>query len=479
MTGSLRLQLLINQMIDGCISPDDLHELQEILRSSHDARRQYFDMLAVDQLLMERFEIPDSIVIHARAIDHSWALDRFRTQLVCRSLLGAAAALMAGILIFFALRPSPPNILVTPSADSHFFIADKRADQGTPRPWRPGETLRIKHGAATAELTPFVEACIEGSSFLRLRDRDGSIDLEEGKAHFQIAPGSKNFEVHVPGAVIRDIGTRFGVEVRPDGASEVHVSSGRVVIDFLNQSNSVVIDAGSAVCWTGGGAIQRRELDSERFLQSLPRESTLFSDDFSEPDGTQMSGKRPDVGQPWMVGHEDNPTRILAGALDTSYGSRSLTGSFRHNPLPGRRAVYLLTVQTRRPKNAHDKTHYNGSSEEIAIWNGDGERLFSLWAGSESQHNWVLRDSVSQSFMSGSECNAMAGRLVTLRYERESGLLTMFNNGLQGEQIEEIQISPGKSPAFLTVANVQGGDVALSRIEVKVITYSQKSRVDD
>lgn len=476
MTEEHRLQRLLNELINGSISAEDFAEVQETLRRSPEARAEYYDLLGLDQMLTEHFEVPGHIALHAQAVDNSWAMKRFRNRLVGWSLAGAAAILILTLLTFFVVRLRQQDVPFTASADTHLTVDGAVLDDGDRR-WKPGQTLGIAHGVVVLALNPYVEACVEGPATLRLRDHSGAIDMLGGKAFFQVAPGGRGFEVHVPGAVLRDIGTKFGVEVDPDRSlCEVHVGSGLVEIRRAGTSKTETVGAGSAVRWIGSAGMRELPMDTDRFIQSLPWESELFRDDFSEPNGTRMSGKQPDVGQAWLVSREANPTLVIDGVLDTSFGPRSLTAGFRQEPMPGRRSIYLLTLQTTTPRNTEDKTTKIGGTEDIIVWARDGNPIFSLSAAATGGHLWHLKDPAGGEVTGSSGVSALGPRVLTLRYDPSDGRVSLHDGATaQGEVLAEIQARPEVAPAFFTVENSYGGDVALDHVSARVVSYPRKS----
>jgi hypothetical protein len=472
MRQSTQLRRLLEGFVENSLTDEEFQTLNTLLREDPAARRKYYEHLSLDHLLAERYELPDYIAMHAQAMDNPHLNRRFRTQPLAWSLGGAAAAVIAILTAFFLIRAAPPQATFTTSADCHFLLDSKLNDGDK---WSVGELLEIRSGTAAVALTPYIEACLEGPCRIRCLDPQGNVELIEGRAFFQVAPGGTGFEVHTPGGLLRDIGTQFGVEVHPGGMTELHVSSGIVQITPQDQKTPIKVQAGEAMRWKPGATPESTPIDTDRFLLSLPHETLIFSDDFSDPNGTRMHGKRPDIGQPWIISLEHNATLARDGAFDTSFSPRTATANFNDEPFVDRKSVHLVTFRTRPPENIDDKAGYTGASEQLTIGSAGGYPLFSLFAEAATGHTWKLRSEEDGRIGKSTTLHAFDPNLLTISYHRETGRVALHQGGsARGPLIDEIHIRPGESPAFLTASNTEGGDLSLDDIQVKVVSYPHK-----
>jgi hypothetical protein len=468
------LSRLLNRLIEGSIEGDDFTRLQEVLKSDPEARQTYYDLLGVDLMLGERYEAPDYITVHSQAMDDSWAVRRARRGVIAWSLAGAAAVLFLTLTTFFLLRTRQADVTLSASADSHFSVNGIVRTEGF---LKAGDALDLKHGVISLALGPYVEACLEGPARARLLDRDGGFELLEGSAYFQISPGGKDFKVHTPAGIIYDIGTKFGVHAMPDGQVEAHVTAGAVEIERPDGGPRHRVDAGNAVRWAAGTDFRPAKIDADRFVQNLPWQSVVFKDDFSDEDGTPLSGKEPGLGQPWMVLMETNPTQIQRGLLDTSFGPRNLSAGFRVDPSNGRRRVYMMTFATAVPENVDDKEGYVDASESITLWDSGGKALFSIVAHKSRDHHWQLKDEATGTLSSGTGTSALEAHILTLCYEYDTGLVRLYQGpSPRGTLLDEMQVRSSATPRSLTVSNIEGGDLALDHLEARVVTYPQTSK---
>lgn len=467
----------LNRLIAGSISDEDFLRLKGTLKSDPAARQTYYDLLAVDLMLAERYESPDHIGIQSQAMDGSWAVRRARRKTIAWSLAGAAAVLAITLTSFLFFRGRPADITLSASVDTHYTVNGEPRGEGL---LANGDTLEVSHGVVNVALGPYVEACVEGPARIQLDESDGGFELQHGSAFFQISPGGKDFKVRTPAGVIHDIGTKFGVLALPDGQVETHVTAGAVDIERQPGAARNRVDAGHAVRWSRETEVRPADIDADRFVKDLPWQTVIFKDYFSNEDGTLLSGKEPAIGQPWMVLTETNPTRIERGVLDTSFGPRQLSAGFRTDSSAGRRRVYLMTFATVVPANIDDKEGYIDASESITLWDKDGKALLSLVAHQSRSHHWQLKDEANGSLSPGSGTSAFEAHTLTLCYEHDSGLVRLYQGpSPRGRLLDELTVRSAASPRSLTVSNVGGGDLALDYIEARVVTYPQASKTGD
>ncbi|WP_193213932.1 FecR domain-containing protein [Luteolibacter marinus] len=469
------LNRLLNRLIDGSIEADDFDRIQAVLKQDEAARRTYYELLGVDMLLGELYEVPDYIAVHSQTMDNSWALRRAKRGMFAWSALGAAAILLITLGTFFLFKARPPEIKIAASEDSHFHVNGEIRSGGM---LNPDDSLVIDHGVVSLALGPYVEAYIDGPARLRLIDRQGRLELMEGSAFFQIAPGGGGFEVHTPAGIIRDIGTKFGVRILAGGQVETHVTAGAVEVERHQGDAPYRVDAGEAVKWSPTGPIRRTIINADLFVQALPWQHVLFRDDFNEEDGTLLSGKNPDVGWPWRILMEPSPTLVTDGRVDTSFGPRTISGNFIAEPSSGRRRVYLVSLTTLPPEKIDDKVGLANGRETITLWNRDGFPLVSLTANATDRHRWHLSDDRTGTASLGTQLSALEENTMTLSYDRDTGLVRLYEGGnTRGTLLDQLSVQSGESPVSFTVTNADGGDVAIDDVDVRVVAYPQASRL--
>lgn len=471
-------QEMIHDLVDGTISNEDFAVLQEILMTDAGARRDYFNLTTTDQLLVDNYRQPDLLGHHVEPDRGSWTARHMRGKKLFWSLGAAAAILVLSLSALWMIVAPDAPVLFSSSADSRLLIEGQ--PPGT-EVWRQGETLEVKSGVALAKLNRETEACISGPASLVLLEEGGDVEMRRGRVFFRIADGAPDFKIHVAGATVRHIGTEFGIRAIDGNSGEVHVATGSVEIDRLDGKKPLVLGAGEAASWMNGQATERIECDLAPFLRSLPTEVLVFSDDFSEPKGTMISGKKPDVGEPWRVLGEKNPTTAGAGELDTSGGFRKLTTNFRIIGDPDHyRRVVLMSFATQTPRRTFDKVFRVEGTEGITLWDLDGKPICSVSARAKDGHRWRLVDHMSNRESELTSISALESNQLTLRYDTLTGRITLHAGPTaQAEVVAEVSTANDAVAACLTVSNDEGGDLALTQLNVHFVNYQEKQVKDE
>jgi ferric-dicitrate binding protein FerR (iron transport regulator) len=92
---------------------------------------------------------------------------------------------------------------------------------------RPGKILRLQRGLAEIRFQSGARVVLEGPAGLELLTGK-SARLLHGKLTAQVPEPAKGFQITAPHGKVIDLGTEFGMAVRPDGATDVYVFAGMV-----------------------------------------------------------------------------------------------------------------------------------------------------------------------------------------------------------------------------------------------------------
>lgn len=465
------LNRLLNRLIEGTISLRDFQRVQQLMRQEPRVRAEYYDLLGVDLMLHERYEVPDYISVHAKTADDHWVVARSHRKLYLRAAWAAAIVLLLSLGAFFLVDRGGNDATLASSVDSSYTIdgVDKPAAA-----LNKDELLEVKSGVVQLAIGPYVEACVEGPAKVKLLAHKGKLELLQGSVFLQISPGGRGFEVHTPAGIIRNIGTKFGVLALADGSVQTHVTSGVVEIERKPGEARQRVTAGNGATWKAAGPIKTHRNAAERFVQSLPWDEVLFQDDFSEGHGSRLADKPADAGGPWKVEMELNPTTLTNGKLDTSKGPRTLVAKFRDDPSTSSRRVYMTTFSTHVPENIWDKAAFLDAAERITFNVKGNGPLFSMVARKSRGHHWQLKNEKDGSHSIGTRISALEPHPVTLTYDTGSGEVKLYEgSGTGGLYLDGLKVQPGMTLDSLTISNAEGGDVAIDDLTVKVATYSQ------
>lgn len=91
----------------------------------------------------------------------------------------------------------------------------------------PGGTLRLTSGSATVEFYSGARVTLTGPVEFGLNSRMRG-ELRRGRLVAYCPPSAHGFTIGAPGCAVVDLGTEFGVSVKPGGGTEVRVLGGHV-----------------------------------------------------------------------------------------------------------------------------------------------------------------------------------------------------------------------------------------------------------
>ena len=474
---------LLNRLIDGSISPEDFARIQGMMRVNPEVREEYYDLIGLDQMLSESYEVPTHISVQAKAMNDHWVVRRSNQKVVKAAVWAAAACVMLTLGSFYIFRDKGPAGTLKPSTDCRFTVngtefSVSTMKQGEVLALQKHEWLEVKQGFLRLKIGPNVDVCVEAPAQLSLTAQEGELNLKDGSVFLDIMPGGKGFEVHTPAGILRDIGTRFGVNVTGDSV-ETHVTDGTVRIDRGNGETKSEVRAGEMAAWTGKTGSIRRGLSisgGRHFVEDLPAEETIFDDDFEDADGTVIDKKIPDTGLPWATLMEINPSTVVKGVLDTSKGPRVLLARFKEGVSTEKRKLYVVNFSTRVPANIWDKAAYDDAKERITFLRSrNGGPLFSLVARKGRDHHWQIRNEEDGSYSYGSRISALQPHDLTLTYDSATGEVRLYQGtSTRGTLIDTpFKVGAGHSLDSILITNDEGGDVALENLKVRMLTYRE------
>ncbi|MBK1831913.1 FecR domain-containing protein [Verrucomicrobiaceae bacterium R5-34] len=291
------LEQLIQKMVDGEATADEIAQLGTELKGCAASREFYRRSMRVELLLhealqcqvlpatpelRERLELPS-----LRAGDKS----RSRRQLMLHSAMAAAALLLLSFVAmhWFSRAGKEAGVPVTFSPGTSWSGSMEQASR-----MKFGDSLTIEFGVARIEL-PGVLAIIEGPAEVNLTG-PGLLELREGKGWFRVSEAGQGFRVLTPSVEVVDHGTEFGLVADPNDADEVHVFDGRVHCSArfaLKEGQD--LREGAALRVSPVGRWIDTELSEQRFLTSLPSDLPGIHFSFDGPQPMTPEGSYPAV----------------------------------------------------------------------------------------------------------------------------------------------------------------------------------------
>ena len=248
---TLELIQLVGTAVDDDLSPAESARLQQLLRESPEARRYYLKICSLESMLMWEHGSPQLLS------DSPGARRPLVSRPVVRTaLVAAAAALVAALITFIAVKPPladqapPPVVEVLPSQldnddegrmharviglyGAHWDTA-LGSDELTLGGWVPKGQVRLRSGEITLTFDSGAIVRAQGPVSLDI-DGPNRGYLHYGKVVAFVPPQASGFMLNTPSASLIDLGTRFATSVTLDGETDVHVIEGEVEVVGLAQ----------------------------------------------------------------------------------------------------------------------------------------------------------------------------------------------------------------------------------------------------
>lgn len=220
----------------------------------------------------------------------------------------AAGMTLAGLAAWALQNAGRPFATVASSAGSVL-------SQGTSL---RGAALRFDVGAVEFLTAKGARVVVEAPAEVRFESAD-RLRVLRGKVAAEVPPEARGFTVLTPNGSAVDLGTRFGVDVPPSGAAEVHVFQGEVVAQAKGAPTKQSLHTGDALAMNDGAGISR-DLRSAAFIQTdeMPRLAAgLFSGQRARAQQSVTVLKR----DPALIGLFDfNSWESLPGMVRTVQG---------------------------------------------------------------------------------------------------------------------------------------------------------------
>jgi hypothetical protein len=268
-----RLDFLLNRHLDGQLTPAEHTELEDILRRSAAARRQFWGETRLHGLLhaAENADCAaDSSTTTSTPAAHPAPWRRFRRAIpIPLAGLAAACVLLAALALW-------PRLHSVPHAESTTAAVALLA-QAVDVKWRtPGSApeggstlspgwLRLESGLAEVEFFSGARLILEGPAELQLISPLEAF-CAQGRLRGEVPAQARRFTVATPHTRVADGAAEFGLEVGGD-ATEVHVFSGSVSAGHPG-AGPRELHAPAATRIALAGAPESVSADSTRFAQN-------------------------------------------------------------------------------------------------------------------------------------------------------------------------------------------------------------------
>ena len=257
-----RLELLLHRCLDGGLTAEEAAELNALILSSPEARRQFWKAARIHSLIREWGAETWG---HAEANVVPFPRARWMRSRWVPAFAAAAAVLLAFAGGWWWQRPALENAgrefseeaaiewvpgehvaMLARSAEVEWIEPAGGATAGTRL--APG-WLKIRRGTVQVDFLSGARVVIQGpAEFQLVGENEGFCQFGKVKAH--VPESAHGFKVGSPQVALVDLGTEFGMDVPAGGNTEVRVFEGSVALTGpvsrqLWQGESVRVEAGA------------------------------------------------------------------------------------------------------------------------------------------------------------------------------------------------------------------------------------------
>ncbi len=239
-----RLDDLIAALLEQSISAAQFNELNELLKSDPEARRYYLSIQSVESGLREKYlSAASSNKVRALELAPSVAPSKAGFSSPVVAMVALVLIVIAGASIWEQLtrpitkqglvqHPEPSKLPAKSIRASLARLTNARAAAWNGKNLPIGSLLYAKDyelASGFAEITfdsGSIVTVFEGCRFT-IVDAN-RIVLLFGELVADVPDQAVGFQVETPSGIVTDLSTRFGVTVKEDGASDIHVLTGMV-----------------------------------------------------------------------------------------------------------------------------------------------------------------------------------------------------------------------------------------------------------
>ncbi|MCB1129802.1 MAG: hypothetical protein KDN05_01650 [Verrucomicrobiae bacterium] len=424
----------IQNLLDGKLGEAEFIRIEQRLAEDAGFRSLYLSYAKSHHLLIERFEA--SGIQACVASPGPIVLCRRRMAMALAAVLTALAT--AGAL-FQVLKKEPSAQLVFgPETGARLDHPEGKA--GGDRMW-PGSSLELDRGSISLVMPSGVRGYIEGPGRLEM-ESPTKLVLRSGRAWFDVPEGAEGFVCATESLFVEDLGTQFGVIADPGRPEQVHVLKGKVRLHPLNHPS----DTRQLVTGEGTEWIHNELANAEgpvAFSNAFPSKVVVFSDSFSDPDGTPLHGKAPEAGAgPWTLTRGEMTVRD--GHIDTRGQRRNAAFAPLLEPrLDDLTHIMLMTIEAKGPGDE--------GWAGVSLYTGDVERIF-VGDPNGPVGDWALHPAGAETIYA---CPLLSGKsTVTLRYNYRNGHVELFEGSTTtGTPLVSQWIAPGLAFDRIRIAN--------------------------
>lgn len=223
-----RLEMALQELESGRLDEAERDDLMVLITRSPAAQRAYLGYFEVSAMLVAE---------SATHAEHGGlpATIRFDppSRLVHRSLLAAAALVMLSALVMGLIKLAKPKVeelALIAAADTRWSVSgEARKIDGQRASVREGSTVRVDSGTLEMRFESGSMMVLQGPAQVSFPELTRPV-VRSGWLWLDTGTSGEGFEIGTPDLRIRNLGTRFGVRVPPEGSAEVHLIKGKLEV---------------------------------------------------------------------------------------------------------------------------------------------------------------------------------------------------------------------------------------------------------
>ena len=313
------LRDLIEKALDGSISKEELAELDKHIINDPEQRQYYCEYIQMtiglmrlcdyvpltgvqdydklyfeslwNALILEEKAAPTVITqvpVNTTEKDNKQKTKQTNeTQKVNRFLVGVSAVCLA-ILLFILTSAHiyqmfiPHEVATIHSSLDGSFAYNQTTASGT-RLTNRKEPLFLQKGLVEIVFDEGAKVLLEAPATFRLQST-GRMVLHTGQLFAFVPASAKGFTVETPSSHIIDMGTQFGIRVKQDGTSDLHMFKGKAALASDSAS-----DTGQVLTLSAG---QAKRVDTNGQTRDIPIQEQTFVRHFSPDTGFIWRGQK-------------------------------------------------------------------------------------------------------------------------------------------------------------------------------------------
>ena len=271
---------LISSWLDGRLSAEESARLEQDLLHSRAARDEFRAWADLDSLLVQQAEAGQNNSGQNNSNNAGQsaqvAMPGVRRPWWIAAAAGSAAAVLAMVLVVWAVRPPVEQPLATITGTQFLLPAEPAAALAAGQPLDAGR-LSILSGAVEMTLRNGVTIILQGPGEIDLIDEMHAF-LDAGNAVVRVPKGMSGFRLDTASTNVLDLGTEFAVQAGNGFVTDVQVYDGAVIATGRDSRSSERypkrLEAGQAARFNpqSPADMERIPYSESRFVRRLPSE---------------------------------------------------------------------------------------------------------------------------------------------------------------------------------------------------------------